>query len=71
MLYTFAHAGYSHDMDSMTMLDHCTPIIIGAGIVIAMLLTVILLLLVNRRPKTQDKAPTGATAPKKRSAKKS
>jgi hypothetical protein len=67
MLYTFAHAGQTHDMGSMTTLDHCMPIMIGAGIVIAMLVAIIIFLLVTWQPKTQDEV----SAPKKRNAKKS
>ena len=58
-------------MNSMTMLDHCMPIIIGAGIIIAMLVAIIIFLLVTWQPKTQDEAPASAATPKKRSAKKS
>lgn len=71
MLYTFAHAGHSHDMNSMTMLDHCMPIIIGAGIIILMLVSIIVFLLVTWQPKTQDDTPADAATPKKRTAKKS
>jgi hypothetical protein len=50
MLNTFAHAGHSHTIESTlgvgtSNLDHCTPIIIGAGIIIALLLGVIVYLL--------------------------
>lgn len=67
MLYTFAHAGHAHDMDAMTTLDHCMPVIIGAGVIIAMLVAIIIFLLITWQPKIQDDAATS----KKRSAKKS
>lgn len=67
MLYTFAHAGHAHDMDTMTTLDHCMPVIIGAGIIIVMLVAIIIFLLITWQPKTQDEV----VAPKKHSAKKS
>jgi xanthine/uracil permease len=55
MFTIFAHAGHSHDTDMVSGLDHCTPIIITAGLIIAGLLGVILYLLANRQPKKQTK----------------
>jgi hypothetical protein len=55
MFTIFAHAGHSHDMDMASGLDHCTPVIIIAGIIIAGLLGVILYLLANRHPKKLTK----------------
>lgn len=54
MFSTFAHAGHVHDMKSMTLgesIDHCMPIIIGAGIIIVILLGVIAYLLATWQPK--------------------
>lgn len=58
MFTTFAHAGHVHDMNSMTLgesIDHCMPIIIGAGIIIVILLGVIAYLLTTWRPKPAKK----------------
>jgi hypothetical protein len=55
MFTIFAHAGHNHDMDMASGLDHCMPIIVTAGLVIAGLLGAILYLLVNRQPKKQNK----------------
>lgn len=53
----FAHAGHSHESaQSMNSIDHCTPIIIGAVVVIAILLAVVAYLLVSWQPKKTPKS---------------
>jgi len=50
----FAHLGLDHtseSLDSMTTLDHCMSIIIGAGIIITILIAVIVYLMTTRQPK--------------------
>lgn len=54
MLTLFAHGGHSHDMETMSMLDHCMPILIISGIIIALLLGVIAYLLTTWQPKQQN-----------------
>lgn len=57
MFTLFAHAGHSHEsMDSMNAIDHCMPIIVGAGIIIVILVAIIVCLLAARQPKHQTKA---------------
>ena len=54
MLNLFAHSGHSHDiqmMNTMSSLDHCMPIIIGAGIIIAILLGILVFMLTMWQPK--------------------
>lgn len=63
MLNLFAHAGHNHDASTMSALDHCLPIIIGASIVIVVLLGIIAYLLTTRQPKTQAK-PVKKKSPK-------
>jgi hypothetical protein len=41
-------------METMSMLDHCMPILIIGGIIIAVLLAVIAYLLANWQPKSQN-----------------
>lgn len=58
MLNTFAHPGHDHSSELLA-LDHCMPIIIGAGIIIAILVAVIIYLMTTWQPKSrasQDKA---------------
>lgn len=55
MLTIFSHAGHDHSMEMNSGIDHCMPIIIGAGIIIAILLGIIAYLLVNRQPQTPAK----------------
>jgi hypothetical protein len=50
MLNTLAHLGHDHTEELLT-LDHCMPIIISAGIVIAILAGVIVYLLSTWQPK--------------------
>ena len=50
MLTTFAHLGHDHASDTLTI-DHCMPIIIGAVIIIAALIGVIVFLLTAWQPK--------------------
>jgi len=50
----FSHAGHAHtanSMDMATTIDHCMPIIIGAGIIVLLLLAVIVFLLITWEPK--------------------
>ena len=50
MFTIFAHADHSHEMESMhgmSELDHCTPIIITAGVIIVILLGIIAYLLMR------------------------
>lgn len=54
MLNTFAHLGHSHETETMSVLDHCMPIIIGSGIVIAILIGVIVFLLTTWQPKKKS-----------------
>lgn len=56
MLTTLAHAGHSHDMDTMTTLDHCMPIILASGLIILVLVGVIAYLLTAWQPKTSAKS---------------
>jgi hypothetical protein len=50
-------------MDMATTIDHCMPIILGAGIVIVLLVAVIVYLLAMWQPKT-------AATPKRKGASK-
>lgn len=62
----FSHAGHAHTAESMDMattIDHCMPIILGAGIVIVLLVAVIVYLLAMWQPKT-------AATPKRKGASK-
>ncbi|HEX7483654.1 MAG TPA: hypothetical protein VF281_00730 [Candidatus Saccharimonadales bacterium] len=57
MLNTLAHLGHDHSLESIsgvTALDHCMPIIIGAGIIIAALIGIIVYLLASRTPKKKS-----------------
>lgn len=57
MLTTFAHVGYVHDkssMDMMMTIDHCMPIIVGAGITIAVLVSIVIYLLTQWQPKSKS-----------------
>ena len=58
MLAIFAHAGHMEEMNmgDMTYVEHCMPIIVGCGIIIAMLITVIVYLLVAWQPKSATKS---------------
>lgn len=54
MFNLFAHAGHSHAVDlpeSMSIIDHCLPVVIGAGIIIAILAATIVYFLVRWQPK--------------------
>lgn len=51
MFTILAHAGHSHDINSMDAIDHCMPIIAGAGIIIAILAAAIVCLLTAWQPK--------------------
>lgn len=44
-----AHVGHTHDMEmnGMSDIDHCMPIIIGAGLIIVVLLGIIAFLLMR------------------------
>jgi hypothetical protein len=42
----------------MNAIDHCMPIFVGAGIIIAALLLIILYMLRNWQPKAKTKAKT-------------
>ena len=50
MLNTLAHLGHNHTSEALT-LDHCLPVIISAGIIIAALAGIIVYLLSNWQPK--------------------
>ncbi|MNH58593.1 hypothetical protein D3C85_1007550 [compost metagenome] len=62
-----AHLGHSHDMNSMDgtgagSIDHCMPIIVGAGIIITLLIGVIVYILSTWQPKSRTrsiKSPKG------------
>lgn len=58
MLNLLAHAGHSHNMEmnEMSDLDHCMPIIIGAGIIIVVLLGIIAYLLMRGKSAATPKA---------------
>lgn len=56
MLNTFAHLGHSYETETITTLDHCMPIIIGSGIVIAILIGVIIFLLTTWQPRRNANA---------------
>jgi xanthine/uracil permease len=56
MFTTLAHAGYGMEMDGMTAIDHCMPIIIGAGIAIAILVGIVVYMLIAWEPKKPVKA---------------
>ena len=57
MFTILSHAGHSHDAgDSMSFtnaIDHCMPILIGAAIIVAILLAVIVYFLVKWQPKSK------------------
>lgn len=53
---TFAHAGHDHSTGAASGLDHCMPIIIGAGIVILLLTLVIVYLITQWQPKPRTAA---------------
>lgn len=64
----FSHAGHVHTADSMDMattIDHCMPIILGAGIVIVLLVAVIVYLLAMWQPKTAVASKRKSTPKKK------
>ena len=50
MLNTLAHLGHDHMSEALT-LDHCLPVIVGAGIIITGFAGVIIYLLTNWQPK--------------------
>jgi hypothetical protein len=56
MLNSFAHLGYSHETEPVSALDHCMPVIIGSGIIIALLIGVIIFLLTTWEPKKGTRA---------------
>jgi hypothetical protein len=53
MLTHFAHLGHDHTADTLTI-DHCMPIIIGAVLIIAALVGVIIYLLTAWQPKKRS-----------------
>lgn len=56
MFTLFAHAGHSHEaIEGMTAIDHCMPIIFGAGFIITILLGAIVYLLATWQPKSKKK----------------
>lgn len=62
MFNTLAHAGHAHaTMDNMNTIDHCMPIIIGAGVVVLILGGVIAYFLMNWQPKKTTKKATKKT----------
>ncbi len=55
MFTLFSHAGHSHELGSE--LEHCMPILVGAGIIIAALVIVIIMLVLNK-DTPEKKKPT-------------
>lgn len=53
MLTTFAHLGHDHTSDALTI-DHCMPIMIGAAVIIAVLVGLIVYLLSAWQPKKRS-----------------
>lgn len=51
MFTIFAHAGHSHDIHLTNAVDHCMPIIVGAGVIIAILAAAIVYVLTTWQPK--------------------
>lgn len=67
MFTIFAHAGHVHSSESMTLgesIDHCLPILVGAGVIVVILLVVIVYLLTTWEPK-QPKKKVSTPAKKK------
>lgn len=62
MFTTLAHTGYEMEMDGMTAIDHCMPIIIGAGVAIAILVGIVVYMLIAWEPKRAAKANKKKTA---------
>jgi hypothetical protein len=56
MFTTFAHAGYGTEIDGAATIDHCMPIIIGAGVAIAILVGIVVYMLIAWEPKKAVKA---------------
>jgi len=52
MITTFAHAARTETMETMNNLEYNAPIIVGMGIVILLLLSVILYMTVTWQPKS-------------------
>lgn len=50
MFTTFSHLGHDHTSDTLTI-DHCMPVIVGAAVIIAALVGVIVYLLATWQPK--------------------
>lgn len=71
----FAHAGHHADnttnMSSMSDIEHCAPIIIGAGVIIIILFLIILYFLLAWQPKTAAKPQATKAKKAKPAAKKS
>lgn len=60
-LLHFAHAGEMHVMEdgrSMSDLEHCAPILIGAGVIILVLFAIIAYFLVAWEPKKKPARKT-------------
>lgn len=57
MFIPFAHAGHSHEsIESISTIDYCMPIIVGAAAIITILLVVIVYLLATWQPKGKKKS---------------
>ncbi len=55
MFNLLAHASHTHDTENLgqsTFIDHCTPVIVIALLVVAFLVTIIIYLLVTWQPKS-------------------
>lgn len=66
--HTEYHANDTMNMGSMGDIEHCAPIIIGAGAIIIVLFLIILYFLLAWQPKTAAKAPQTAKAKKTKPA---
>lgn len=63
MITFLAHAGNSYEkLDTMSAIDHCMPILVGAGLIIAALLGIIFYMLRTWQPKVKSKAKTSRKA---------
>jgi hypothetical protein len=62
MFNLLAHAGHEMEMDGMSAIDHCMPIIVGAGISIAILVGIIVYMLIAWEPKKATKASSKKTS---------
>lgn len=73
MFNLLAHAGHSHDASTAgyaSFIDHCTPVIVIASLIVAFLLVVIAYLLVTWQPKSFTASKKAISSSKKKSTKK-